>query len=98
MRSRKLLPNESSNSNSLLLFLQWPSVLQCLDPVVIEREIPVPTRKQITVFLENKPGRLAHVLSELAEHKINIVALSVMDRHEHGVLRLVTDDVAETLR
>ena len=58
----------------------------------------MPTRKQITVFLENKPGRLAHVLSELANHKINIVALSVMDRHEHGVLRMVTDDDVQTLR
>ncbi len=56
------------------------------------------TRKQITVFLENKPGRLAQVLSVLADHKINIVALSVMDRHEHGVLRLVTDDEAATMR
>jgi hypothetical protein len=58
----------------------------------------VQTRKQITVFLENKPGRLAHVLSELARQKINIVALSVMDRHEHGVLRLVTDDEALTVK
>lgn len=59
---------------------------------------PVQTRKQITVFLENKPGRLAHVLSELAREKINIVALTVMDRHEHGVLRLVTDDDAMTVK
>lgn len=56
------------------------------------------TRKQITVFLENKPGRLAKVLSALAQEKINIVALSVMDRHEHGVLRLVTEDEAATAR
>src|SRR5262245_64838502 len=56
------------------------------------------TRKQITVFLENKPGQLARVLSELARQKINIVALSVMDRHEHGVLRLVTDDEALTAK
>lgn len=54
----------------------------------------MPTRKQITVFLENKPGRLANILSALAQQKINIVALSVMDRHEHGVLRLVSDDEA----
>jgi hypothetical protein len=52
----------------------------------------VQTGKQITVFLENKPGRLAQVLSELARQKVNITALSVMDRHEHGVLRLVVDD------
>lgn len=54
------------------------------------------TRKQVTVFLENKPGRLAQVLSELARNKINLVALSVMDRHEHGVLRLVSEDEAGT--
>jgi hypothetical protein len=59
---------------------------------------PVSTRKQMTIFLENKPGRLARVLSELARQKINIVALSVMDRHEHGVLRVVTDDEALTAR
>jgi hypothetical protein len=58
----------------------------------------MPTQKQITVFLENKPGRLAQVLSELARQKINIVALSVMDRHEHGVLRVVTEDAAATVK
>lgn len=56
------------------------------------------TRKQVTIFLENRPGRLAQILSALANGKINIVALSVMDRHEHGVLRLVTEDEAATAR
>jgi hypothetical protein len=56
----------------------------------------VETTKQITVFLENKPGRLANVLSALAHEKVNITALSVMDKHEHSVLRLVTDDSAKT--
>lgn len=56
----------------------------------------VQTAKQITVFLENKPGRLANVLSELARQKVNITALSVMDRHEHGVLRVVVDDAARS--
>jgi hypothetical protein len=58
------------------------------------RRIDVPTRKQVTVFLENKPGRLAQVLSTLAQAKVNIIALTVMDRSEHGVLRLVTEDDA----
>jgi hypothetical protein len=58
----------------------------------------VETTKQITVFLENKPGRLANVLSALARDKVNIVALSVMDKHEHSVLRLVTDDPAKTVQ
>ncbi len=56
------------------------------------------TTKQITVFLENKPGRLANVLSALAREKLNIIALSVMDKHEHSVLRLVADDPAKTAR
>ncbi len=54
------------------------------------------TRKQITVFLENKPGRLAQVLSALAQSKINIVALAVMDRQDQGVLRLVAEDESAT--
>jgi hypothetical protein len=58
----------------------------------------VPTTKQITVFLENKPGRLANVLSALAREKVNLTALSVMDRHEHSVLRLVPDDAAHAAR
>jgi hypothetical protein len=56
----------------------------------------VETGKQISVFLENKPGRLANVLSTLAYEKVNITALSVMDSHEHSVLRLVTNDPAKT--
>ena len=50
------------------------------------------TTKQISVFLENKPGRLANVLSALAREKVNLAALSVMDSHEHSALRLVADD------
>jgi len=58
----------------------------------------VETAKQITVFLESKPGRLANILSELARQKVNITALSVMDRTEHNVLRLVPDDAAKAAR
>jgi hypothetical protein len=54
------------------------------------------TSKQVEVFLENKPGRLARVLSALAREKVNITALSVMDSRERSVLRLVANDVART--
>jgi hypothetical protein len=54
------------------------------------------TAKQISVFLENKPGRLANVLSALAQDKINILAMTVMDSHEHSALRIVTTDPAKT--
>jgi hypothetical protein len=53
------------------------------------------TAKQISVFLENKPGRLAHVLSVLAQEKVNITAMAVMGSHEQGVLRVVTTDQAK---
>ena len=56
------------------------------------------TTKQVSVFLENKPGRLANVLLALARDKVNITALTVMDSHEHRVLRLVVNDVPATVQ
>ena len=50
------------------------------------------TTKQISIFLENKPGRLANVLLALAREKVNVSALSVMDSHEHSVLRCILDE------
>jgi hypothetical protein len=52
------------------------------------------TKKQIAVLLENKPGRMAHVLSALAHDKVNLVAMSVMDSHEHSALRFVPEDLS----
>lgn len=52
---------------------------------------------QFSVFLQNKPGTLARVLQRLAEEKINIVAMTMMDTTEHGVLRFVPEN-AETTR
>ena len=46
--------------------------------------------KQFSVFMVNKPGILSQILAELARAKINIIALTVMDSVEHGVLRVVT--------
>ena len=54
------------------------------------------TSKQISVFLENKPGRLAQVLLALAREKVNVIALCIMDSHEHSVLRLAVNDVPKT--
>ena len=54
--------------------------------------------KQISVFLENKPGRLAQVLSALASERVNLRALAVMEKQERGVLRLVADDPAGAAR
>ncbi len=45
--------------------------------------------KQFSIFMVNKPGVLAQVLSAFAQNKINIVALTMMDSVEHGVMRVV---------
>lgn len=47
--------------------------------------------EQLSIFLENKPGRLAAVAEALARENINISALSLADTLEFGVLRLITD-------
>jgi len=52
------------------------------------------TQTQFSLFLVNKPGALAKVLQRLADGKINIVAMSMMDSTEHGVMRLVAEDPA----
>lgn len=48
--------------------------------------------EQISVFLENKAGRLAEVSSILAEAGVNIRALSLADTSDFGVLRLIVND------
>lgn len=50
--------------------------------------------KQLSVFLASKPRVLAEVCQELAQAKINIRAMSMMDSVEHGVLRIVPGDAA----
>src|SRR5438552_10296640 len=49
---------------------------------------------QFSVFLVNKPGVLAQVTGALAAEKINLVAMTLVDSQEHGVLRMVTANVA----
>jgi len=53
---------------------------------------------QFSVFLVNKPGVLAQVTRALAEEKINIVAMTLVDSQEHGVLRFVAEDAARARR
>ena len=50
--------------------------------------------KQLTVFIENRTGRLAEVLGVLREHNVNILSLSLADTTEFGLLRLIVDDAA----
>ena len=47
--------------------------------------------KQLSVFVENKKGRLAAILKSLAENDIDLSALSLADTSEFGVLRLIVN-------
>jgi hypothetical protein len=49
-------------------------------------------QKQLSVFLDNKPGTLAQVCEALAANKINIYALTISDTIDHAVVRLVVSD------
>ena len=46
--------------------------------------------KQLSVFLENKSGRLNEVLDILGQADIRIIAATVADTSEYGILRLIT--------
>lgn len=50
------------------------------------------TTKQLSVFLENKTGRLNDVTKILAKANINMRAFSVADSADFGILRLLVDD------
>ena len=56
----------------------------------------MPVQTQFSIFLVNKPGVLAAVTGALAKSKVNLLALSLSDSGEHGVLRILTDDPAAT--
>ncbi|MBR6328281.1 MAG: acetolactate synthase [Lachnospiraceae bacterium] len=49
--------------------------------------------KQISVFLENKPGALSHMTSVLAAHSVDLRALSMAETKDFGIVRLIVDDV-----
>ncbi len=52
--------------------------------------------KQISVFLENKEGRLANVTKTIADSGINIRAMSIADTTDFGILRLIVNDPEKT--
>ncbi len=47
--------------------------------------------KQLSVFIENRQGRLGEVLNVLKKEKVNILSLSLADTTEYGLLRLIVD-------
>ncbi|MDD2393623.1 MAG: acetolactate synthase [Eubacteriales bacterium] len=53
--------------------------------------------KQISVFLENKSGRLAEVTKTLSANEIDIRALYIADTTEYGILRMIVDKPDQAL-
>lgn len=53
-------------------------------------------RKQFTLYLENRPGRLARLIKLLAEAKVNIEGISVAETTDVGLVQLVTSSAAKT--
>ena len=53
--------------------------------------------KQLSVFLENKPGTLANLAEILAEAKINLRAMTVADTKDFGIVRMIVDDTDKAL-
>ena len=51
--------------------------------------------KQLTVFIENRSGRLSEVLNVLKENGVNILSLSLADTTEYGLLRLIVDNAVK---
>jgi hypothetical protein len=49
--------------------------------------------RQISIFMENRAGRLAEIMKLLGEARINIRALSLADTSDFGILRLIVNDV-----
>lgn len=48
--------------------------------------------KQLSVFVENKLGRVSEILEVLSENKVNIEALSISETAEYGIMRMIVSD------
>jgi hypothetical protein len=56
------------------------------------------TVKQISVFLENRPGALAEFTRILEKSNMNLRALSLAESEDFGIVRVIVDDPFETIR
>ena len=54
-------------------------------------------QKQLSVFLENRPGALAKLCGTLSEAGLNILALAISDTVDHAVVRLIVDNNIKAL-
>lgn len=54
--------------------------------------------KQLSIFVENKPGRLAEITEVLAVANVDILAISVADTSDFGILRVIVDKPDEAVK
>jgi hypothetical protein len=57
--------------------------------------VPVP---QVSVFLDNHPGSLSEVMAHLDKNQIKIFALSIADKGEFGLVRMITDEPSRSTK
>ena len=53
--------------------------------------------RQVSVFVENRPGKLHETLKMIADSGLNIRALSIAETKDFGILRLITSDTPKTI-
>jgi hypothetical protein len=56
------------------------------------------TIKQVSVFLDNRPGSLSEVMGQLDKNQIRIFALSIADAGEFGLIRMITENPDKATR
>lgn len=61
-----------------------------------QEEIDIMSIKQISVFLENKPGMLHAMTDVLARHEVDIRAFTLAETSDFGIARVIVDDVHKT--
>ena len=54
--------------------------------------------KQLSIFMENRAGRMAEIARQLGAARINIRALSLADTSDFGILRLIVNDVDKAMK
>jgi len=54
--------------------------------------------KQLSIFIENKPGRMSEITETLCKNHIDIRALSIADTTDYGILRLIVNKPEEALK
>lgn len=53
--------------------------------------------RQVSVFVENQPGKLHETLKMIADSGLNVRALSIAETRDFGILRLITSDTPKTI-